>query len=401
MIGSRLALAALAVIALAVAWRVVTFGLAGYFAGDDAALALRFDPEQPDALARLAGERLSDGEPAEAAALTRRAIQARPLNPSAFRALGLAASDQGEQRRAHLMMAAAVDLSRRDPAATAWMFRKALDERDHTHAFRYADALLRRSPQAADRLFGPMIGALDDPAAVAALTERLSYAPPWRGSFLAELTGQGSETAIRAVLGRLQASRRPLTDTEMAWVLRRYLVNHDRGEVRAFWAELLTPADRARLSNVYDGGFETGTGVQPFGWQVTREASASARFTEVGGANGKALHAEHFGARKARMLTQLLVLAPGAWRLSGRAMAEGGGEPGALAWTVSCGTGGELAAVRPAQPGGWRAFDTAFTVPTGCHTQVLALEVRPHGGGAATAWFDDLKIEPLAQGGPS
>ena len=309
-------------VALAIAWRVTTLGLAGYFAGDDAQLATRFDGDHPDALVRLANARLTAGQVDEAEALARRAIVARPLNAAAFRVLGFAASDRNDDARADAMMAAAADLTRRDPPATVWMFNKALDERDHPGAFAYADALLRRSPEAADRLFAPMIGALDDPAAVAALTDRLAHGPPWRASFLAELAGQGSETAIRAVLGRVQAGRRPLSDREMNWVLRRYLVTHDRGEVRAFWAGLLSPADRARLSHIYDGGFETRTGTQPFGWQATREASASARFAEADGASGKALHAEHFGPKKERMLSQLLVLEPGAWRLSGRQSRE-------------------------------------------------------------------------------
>ena len=219
MIGSRLALAALAVVALAVGWRVAAFGLAGYFAGDDAQLATRFDPRHGDALVRLANARLTGGEAAEAEALARRAIQARPLNAAAFRVLGFAASDRDDGARADAMMAAATELTRRDPAASAWMFRKALGEHDHRSAYRHADALLRRSPDAADRLFGSMIGALDEPSAVAALGERLSYAPPWRAPFLATLAGQGAEETIRGVLRRVQVSPRPLDDQEMAWVL--------------------------------------------------------------------------------------------------------------------------------------------------------------------------------------
>ena len=119
MIGSRLALAALAVVALALGWRVVTFGLAGYFAGADARLATRFDPGHADALVRLANARLTGGESGEAEALARRALQARPLNAAAFRVLGFAASDRDDAARADAMMAAATELTRSDPAASA------------------------------------------------------------------------------------------------------------------------------------------------------------------------------------------------------------------------------------------------------------------------------------------
>lgn len=394
MIGSRLAAAGLAAAGLAIAWRVAALGLAGFFAGDDAGLALRFDPRQPDALVRLAGEDISEDRAAQAEARARLALQARPLNAPAFRALGFAAYDQGDEAKADAMMAASARLSRRELPANAWMFNKAVAEKNYPAAFRYADALLRRAPEYSDRLFPEMIATLDDPAAIEALSRRLARAAPvWRGSFLADLAGQGSEGAIRAVLRRIQASRRPLSDQEMAWVLRRYLALHDRREVRSFWADLLPPADRARVAQVYDGGFETGAGQAMFGWVEARSASAATRFEETQDSAGKALHAEHFGPKKARILSQMLLLDPGPWRLVGRAKAEGGSEADALSWTVSCGAGGSLGSAAIGDQTEWRPFETTFTVPAGCASQTLSLEVRPQGGGGVSAWFDDLRIE--------
>lgn len=393
MIGPKLAAAALIVIGLALAWRAATFGIASYLAGDQARLALRFDPRQSDALVRLAGDRLAKDAPAEAEALARRALTARPLNASAFRALGFAAYDQGDTALADAMMAASADLSRRELPANAWMFNKSLDARDYPAAFRYADALLRRAPEYSERLFPQMIATLDDPAAIQALSARLAAAAVWRGAFLTTLAGRGSESAIRAVLNQVQASPQPLTDQETAWVLRRYLTFHDRREVRAFWAELLPPADRARLSNVYDGGFETGVGQAMFAWQEARAASASTSFVETDGSDGKALHAEHYGPKKARILSQNLLLDPGFWRLTGRAKAEAGSEADALSWTVSCGSGTLLATARIGDTTDWRPFDAPFAVPAGCSSQTLSLDVRPHGGGGVSVWFDDLKIE--------
>jgi hypothetical protein len=395
-IGSRLAAGILILVALAIAWRVATTGVAAFLAAEDPELALRFDPGQPEALLRQARLDVLEADAAGAETAARRALEARPLNAPAFRSLAYAASERGDRASADAMMARTAALTRRDASASSWMFNKAVAARDYRQAFRHADALLRRSPAYEDSLFPQMITAADQPAAADALVRRLALGPLWRPPFLAMLAGQAPEETIRGVLRRVQASPRPLNDVEMAWVLRRYLDRHDRREVRALWTELLSPRDRTRLAAIFDGGFETQTGRQPFGWQATGERSVSAQFAEVGGATGKALHAEHFGSGSERIISQMIALDPGDYRLSGRAMAEGGGEPDALVWRVACEGGrNELVGVRPAEAGAWKSFAVAFSVPDGCDIQTLSLESRPSGGGGASAWFDDLRIEPV------
>ena len=91
-IGSRLAAGALILLGLLLAWRAATIGFAAFIAAEDPALALRFDPGQPEALVRQARERLLDGDGEAAEALTRKAVQSRPLNAPAFRAMAFAAS---------------------------------------------------------------------------------------------------------------------------------------------------------------------------------------------------------------------------------------------------------------------------------------------------------------------
>lgn len=394
MIGSRLAAGALVVLGLLIAWRVAATGVAVFLAAGDPQLALRFDSGQPEALLWRARERLIEADEAGAAALARKSLESRPLNAPAFRALGLAALEQGDTGRADVLMAQTAALTRRDPPASSWMFSKALRQADYRRAFRYADELLRRAPRYADRLFPQMIAAADQPAAADALAERLSHGPPWRELFLTTLTGQASEETLRGVLRRVQAGPRPLSDLEMNWVFRRYLDRHSRREVRALWVQLLPPRDRGRLAEIFDGGFETQPGLQPFAWQANRESSASAEFAPTEGASGKALHAEHFGTRNEHIIGQTLTLAPGRYLLSGRAKADAGGEPDALVWRLICDRGGdELVSIRPAQAGGWRAFSIPFVAPPGCDAQVLNLDARPMAGGATSVWFDDLRIE--------
>lgn len=393
----------LVVAGLLIAWRVAAIGFAGYVAAADPALALRADPSHVEALLRQSRSQLAEAiTPADAAAaeaLARRALKARPLNAPALRELAFVAADRGDEARADALMAQAAALSRRDPPASSWMYSKAMREGDYREAFLHADSVLRRSPGYSDRLYSPMVAAAENPAAAAALAERLSHAPVWRPTFLAVLARQGSEQAVRTVLQGVQAGEHPLEDQELAWVLRWQLERYGRLRARTLWTELLPAADKARLAAIFDGGFETSITVQPFGWQAGA-GNASVEFAPVAGAEGKALHAEHFGSGNQNLLGQMTVLTPGSYQLTGRAMAESGGEPDALVWSLSCEANRTpLLEVRPAQAGGWRPFSAAFTVPAGCEIQWLALEARPMSGGGASVWFDDLRIE--AAGAPS
>ena len=111
-----------------------------------------------------------------------------------------------------------------------------------------------------------------------------------------------------------------------------------RGEVReaeAAWRRLTGADPGGRAGGVYDRDFAGLPGPPPFNWRLETSGDGFAERT------GNALHVEYYSRRDAGLASQLMVLAPGRYRM--RFTAEGdaeGGEGGRLAWIVSCHPGG-------------------------------------------------------------
>jgi len=108
---------------------------------------------------------------------------------------------------------------------------------------------------------------------------------------------------------------------------------------------------------------------------------------------------------------QHLLLAPGRYRLEGRARSELNAWLG-LQWGLYCqgGAGRETKQLARSQPFAgstrWREFGEDFTVPKNCPAQVLRLELASPKQGAnvpgtvairlkGKVWFDDLRVRSV------
>jgi hypothetical protein len=206
-------------------------------------------------------------------------------------------------------------------------------------------------------------------------------------------------SAVVLVLA-LEERGSPPSNEELRPILRR-LVDGGLGD-QAFllWARLLPPERLGELGNVNNGGFEFAPTGLAFDWSLDPVEGAEVDVVPSPDAGrGNALRAEFSGRRVPfQHVSQVLFLAPGAYRFTLKGKAEGIDNERGFWWQVSCPDGTLLAATeRLSGTTPWAEFDADFRVPaTGCATQTLRLSLAARvpieQEVAGTVWFDDLAI---------
>jgi hypothetical protein len=388
---------ALGVAALGLALTMAAQGLAEHFAVARPDLAMTLAPGFADGTLAAADGALARNRTGAAIVLARRALRVEPLNAAALTILGLAFAKGGQQARADGALGAAGAMSWRVSEAQAWLLQRRLKEGRIDDALRHADALLRtgEDDRLQTRLFTLLNAAAALPAARGALVLRLGASPPWRQAFLAQLPA----SAATGVLDAMRAGPAPPTSIEFGPAIAALITAGDFQGGAAQWA-LLSPLARVTGGWPHDGSFQGGADGTDFTWSTPQGAGADADIeTAPGPHGGRALRVEYDGYTLASFPRQLLVLAPGRYRLDWRQFTEAG-EPNRLAWTVRCaGDGRLLGMATPGQgaPGGWNAATIAFETPPGCPAQWLALTPAPgERRQSIVVWYGAFRGRPAS-----
>jgi hypothetical protein len=154
---------------------------------------------------------------------------------------------------------------------------------------------------------------------------------------------------------------------KLSWVsgLLYGLVNAgEYAKARAMWAAIshVQPAPGREL---YDAGFADASSPPPFNWELT-SSSVGVAEPEAGGQ----LHVIFYGREDGLLAKQLMVLAPGRYRVSMAAAGELGNAR-ALTWSVRCDRTPTPIAAVPVDVAGSQSW--SFTVPAGCPAQWFEL----------------------------
>jgi len=171
---------------------------------------------------------------------------------------------------------------------------------------------------------------------------------------------------LRAVLALADSSR---LNAEARWVpiMLDSMVKANRaGDARALWARMTGNPPTAEL--VHDPDFRDARSPPPFNWLLTQSAVGLAERQ-----SGAGLHLIYYGSQGGTLLRQLLILAPGDYRLG----IESSGhvaDPTALIWTLTCGDKSQPLATLPMPDAGNRGW--RFSIPAGCPAQWLTLVGR-------------------------
>ena len=330
-----------------------------------------------------------------AAAEARRTLRTEPLSARAFSRLGQVAALKGDEAGADLMMAAAARRSLRDAPSQSWILARAFERGDDRAAFAAFDVLMRRRSDLFAAFAPAVFGELERrPQAVPALASRLALSPAWRPQFVTTYSrnAENPQNAY-ALLQALRAAEAPPTDAELQVYIDRLVKARSYVAAYVAWVQHQAAGDEATRSadgGVHDGGFEGPPAVAPFGWTLRSGDGAAARRGLAADGSGGVLQASAVGGLSRRVVAeQMLVLAPGAYALTGRVWVRSGEPEGRFIWTVRCAGGAELAS-RPEADAGrerWTPFAVALEIPSDCPAQVLSLEARP-GASLAQAEVD-------------
>ncbi|MDE2579464.1 MAG: hypothetical protein KGL46_11705 [Hyphomicrobiales bacterium] len=391
------------------AWRILVHTGADFFAADDPARAIGWEPGNPAALTLLARDNLEKPDEIHSRAAldyATRLLLRDPLADGALAMVGLAVSALGDQQRAARIMATAGAHGPTDLASHAWLYEQALKRGDEFAALSELDILLRGRPGIAGNIGGSVVALIGrDPQSEAQFVKLLAQRPPWRPYLLQYLSNNlPDHQALVRLFARLQESPAPPTSEDVAVMLARLVRDRDYDAAYFGWFNAL-PKDRlSKLGMLYNGSFEYPLTKMPFDWEFASTPAATFEVAQDG--DERALKVEFYGVSQPfANVSHLLALAPGNYAFSGLARTEGFEAPRGLRWRIFC------VAAQGAAPVDLGATDlltksgppqqlkATFTVPaTGCSNQTLILEIpariASEQGASGIVAFSKMAINP-------
>jgi len=368
--------AAILVTATPVAAGIVQAGIAQRLSRSDPVLAARLAPDDAR-IAMAAARKLVD----RGGAATDRGIRAlaattlaRDLTQTAaieFRAVD--AEQAGDAVRAGRLFDLSGAISRRSLPTRLWLIQRSVDRGDVRGALRDFDLALRTSAAAPSLLFPILAGATTDPALVAPIARMIDRPSDWRLPFLNFAVVHGDARASAALLLALR-DRALATSNGVDQAMIARLVDARDFALVGHVRDAFSPS-RAQRQLLEDGAFGDATAVYPFGWNLVGRGDIGAERGESGERPSLAWRAQP--GRGGQVAAQLLLLAPGNYRLTTKTAVPGDVAP---YWSLTCGEdgGASLATLdQPNHAGAVAGVD--LTVPAGCTGQWLTLTLRAGG----------------------
>jgi hypothetical protein len=374
--GGRVARLAIATLLAAyVGWWAIKVAAVGALARTNPPAAFAVAPDHPSSAIEMAfleialrNGRLDAADRARALhALDRDALADEP-----FLIAALAEAGDGHEVRSEALLAETRRRNPRERMARLLLLNRYLTTGRSAEAGDELSVVLRLVPQASAALVPYMAQLASDPKTRGGLSALLARNPELRDTVLTRLATAGADPELVLSLAAQSGSGRdPANPPRWQHVLLDRLIEKGQvGRARQVWLASLggrTPAD-----DVYDGGFRGAPGAAPFNWDLTSNGDGTAERVSP-----PALQVAYYGRNNAVLARQLLLLAPGAYRLQFRADGAAKGEGGRLQWTLACaGAPAPLAQV-PLRDivSAPRLVAGSFTVPAnGCGAQWLRLE---------------------------
>ncbi len=387
-------------------WRMITFGLSAFYAGQRepqaTATALAWDSDQPTALADRAYALLAT-DPAGAEPLLRQALLHNPANANLYLALADLQQQKGEKQKAATLIATASELAPMNAdvqlrAADFWLKQGQLSK-----ALACINVALSLRPALGASLYPLMLKFAEDPRIRPLLAPFYREPPVWWTDFFRYVAANtpSLDTLKALYQEQLQQGSKPDAGQQQVY-LARLQQEGQWLELYFNWVNTLEANQLNALGYLYNGDFELPLGNQGFDWIVSKVNGVVVETAPTYGIGGrKALHIVFSGQRVPfSHLYQHLLLDPGRYRLQGRVRVDSLKTERGLQWNVDC-------IASDSKPLGsserflgtteWQPFAVEFTVPPkGCRVQTLrlvligraALDFEAQG----SIWFDDMSI---------
>lgn len=394
--------AAAALFVLVVGWLViaVAVGASSALREEFPDLAAAFGPFNARAKAAYAEQLVVVGRGAPAAL-----AEARPLAQAAllrdativpaWRSFAVADYTPAREGATIRLFALIERMSRRDLLTQLALIEERVRRNDIAGALGHYDIALRTHPESADFLFPVLVAATANDGIVGPLAALLRTDPPWRQPFLFALAQAppSGRNALRLVRVLAAAHLFPREDI-MATLIDKVAAARDFDSARRLYS-LARPGNADAF--VRNGGFSGAAPFSTFEWTMVGEGDLSADQINLNGAgDGNVLEVRAARGAGGIVAQQILVLAPGRYRISERSGPLSETRPVDLYWRVVCvnRANSVIAEIPIARAGAAGAAASVWQVPAAdCAAQWLALAVRPGGASAdAGAWVDAVAI---------
>ena len=392
------------IVAAAAIWLTLAMSLTTVLRKHNPEMALGWWSPDSDARVQAAYSLLQrDRSPAALARARRLAIGAvvrEPVNAAGVRTVALLDAVAGNQARAQRIMAYAQSLSRRDVVAQIWLIEQEVQRNNIEGALRHYDRALRVSREPRALLIPILVQSSSDPAIARPLGALLERRPSWRFAFAEQLTAESRSAATMAYLIR-RLGLNPADDRDRNFILRALRRMIELGDHRRAYALYRDSrgAGAPGPGQVRNGDFESGDpGFPPFDWHYVSEGGLGAfREAREGAPGTAALTLSASTGRNGEVARQLLILAPGRYRLSALAGDVGSDEMSRPQVAILCAVrGGQdlMRASLPAAESRPGRMQQGFTVPAGgCPAQWLSIVARSDlQTGASEPWIDSIAI---------
>jgi hypothetical protein len=295
--------------------------------------------------------------PAPTRAVVRHVAAKAPLSPDPFLIEGAIAETEQRSAASERLLLAALS---RDPRSRGTRFL--LAERYFrtgriTAALIEMQALIRIQARGFEVFVPALVGYARTPGAVPELRAFFTQYPGIESLVLSSLSADPANVDLILALATVP---RPEPD----WRITLVSALASAGQypkAYATWARLSGVRSRPALFNP---GFAELSAPPPFNWAFPQTAEGVAEPNGKGG-----VQILYYGRAKAVLVSQLLVLPPGQYRLE-MGIADASGEEGAIHWGLRCANADKTLADMPLRAG---AAGFGFAVPADCPAQWLEL----------------------------
>ena len=364
------------------------------------ALAYRYIEQDGIASATFADQLLKQGgQKADITAIERiskSSLRKEPINPTAFRLLGLASEAKSQTNAARAWLQLANRASRRDLGTQLWLIENAAKSGDLPGALQHYDIALRTSPQSNAVLFPILTAGIADAEIRTGLIPLIRAEPSWLFEFLnyaaQNTAAQGNLALLIADAGGLPD--KPYFDDLGGRLLGALAVSNNPRSARRLFLSL-RGASRANLATTGFNSANTEARFNPLTWEAVSTAGLGAVFD----GNGKGARVLVGSGERGVVLRRMMYLTPGNYVLtvdqSLIAAAPGTGQD----WRMTCAPVGTRTArdmiddgdVKPATP-----FTTSVSIPRGCDSQVIELAVVGGTGQTDMEFMvQNISIDPV------
>jgi hypothetical protein len=374
-----------AALAVPLCFAVIGSGLDRISDTDEAAASAVPSPFRANAPRAEANRLLETRDAREAAASAELAVARNPTDARAVGLYGQALLSGGSQVAAARAFAVSRRLGWREPFTNIYWVRDGLRAGDLNLAADHLDALLRQSPQIAQR--GALLTQLEATReGRSALAARLARRPEWQISYFFDtaLPGAGDPLARSEVARRLALNQGIRNCGLISPIIRALLHFGHMAEAQDLYrlncaaaAEPVTPAD---------GSFVRANPATPptdLDWRFSGEGAVGITIAARGGYKGRAVTVSNLAPVLMAFAAEPLALAPGMHRVSWRAQDTGGAPSPAIDVSVACGPDDHAWAAKRLLDARSGRFVADVSVPAGCMAAYLSFGIAPSASNVA------------------